>query len=78
MEGEGERKEKEFHFVHAEFGVAADCSRGCVGQQLKSKVGEYKFKNNSLKGWLNKGPGWAHAGSVCRERWEWTKSDRKK
>lgn len=45
----GERKEKQFHFRHAEFNVPAECSRGWAGLELKSKVGKYRFKNMKLK-----------------------------
>lgn len=44
-----ERKQHKFHFGHAEFNAPAECSRGWVGLELKSKAAEYRFKNIRLK-----------------------------
>ena len=44
MWGKGERRKKEFHFGHAKFDVPAECSRGYVGVELKSKL-----ENTDLK-----------------------------
>lgn len=70
MLGRGDRKEKEKKIYSgcAEFDVPAEHSRGCVGLELKSKVGKYGFKTIRLK--IENTPrAWrAPAGSVHRLR----------